>query len=570
MNKQDIFNSTKKLLPPLFSKEQQGNDKYLFVVDNPSIAEGILMLGYNCGIVCDNEQLEFMAELFAGAGRFTTNVQTILCCSKKINDYLADCLGNQRVISDGSYRLYGSKKDYYKLNPTELEKPIEAFISSLTAPEVKDTVQRGTLVLNPQSGLIVASPTENPYRDIAAYVIKVHDIVLLNEELRYHTLGRFYDLFTPEVCDRILIKELDNSNARFRSEVYCYIKNYAPKKNLSKGLVPFLNCAYDYTEGDIKEYTEDMYFKRCIPHSFDIGYKNQEADKKINDFMDSIACHNKELTDLLWDMLAYCFAEGNPWQKTFFIYGTGGNGKGVFFSLLEYIFGKSSIAYKNWAELGTPTGRNGIGDKSLILCNDIDKSFVKEPQALKTLTSCEPQSAKQLYKDEYTVTFTGKIISSGNAVPKVNDTSNGWLRRLIVIPFEGDFRANPDTGLKDSLCNEDIAQTVIIYAMLRLPRVLEKGFKSPERVNELMEEYRLDNNPVAQFISEYGHYFTGRDNCKSLDVIYSTWYTKFCSNNGYKRLSKLAFAKTAKNEGLKKARPNGGQGWLYYLDNFIV
>lgn len=84
-------------------------------------------------------------------------------------------------------------------------------------------------------------------------------------------------------------------------------------------------------------------------------------------------------------------------------------------------------------------------------------------------------------------------------------------------------------------------------------RFYQKDFTTPARVNELIEEYRLENNPVAQFIESEGDKFRGVENGKVLDTIW-TMYKNYCYDNGYKPKGKNPFAKEAKVAGLKKTR----------------
>jgi putative DNA primase/helicase len=256
----------------------------------------------------------------------------------------------------------------------------------------------------------------------------------------------------------------------------------------------------------------------------------------------------------LFDLIAYTFIWDNPCQKTFFIYGNGGNGKGTFFNLLEAIWGKNMVDYKTWPELGTNIGRYSIMDKGIVLCNDIDDVYVKEPQALKALACCEPVSVKKLYSDTGLGLFHGKIISCGNVIPRVNDTSHGWERRLVLIPFDANFRDNPDIDMKDKITSEGVVEFIIYRALQRIPKVLEHKFKKPPlRVLLLKEEYRLENNNVAQFAEEYCNELSGKENAKALKAIY-VMYERFCDDNGYKAFALRRFSKLMKEEGMKRTR----------------
>lgn len=539
----DIYELCKKRLPKLLKDDQEGNSKYIFVVDIFEIAEALLSEKYGVIYIEKDEQLNEIAILL-GSNYWTNNAIIIGCCSKRVNEIIGNSLGSRAYISTG-WKIYNNKKEYYSINPDELVPNVEKFINSLN-------INTPALIYDSVTGLI--DPKNTGYREVAEYVIQKYDIVVVDDEPRSRVNGRIYKQFTPDSNNNILIGELNNSTRHYRNEVFEYTITLAPKVTFTKECIPFINGVYNLKEEKLKDYTDDMYFSYCIPHNYNQNALMDLKSSAIADnFFNSVSCNDDEVSTLLWDIIAYCFVEGNPWQKTFFIYGTGCNGKGVFFSLLAKIFGKEKVEFKSWEDLGKPQGRLSIMDKLLVLCNDINDTYVKQPQALKTLISCEPQTVKRLYQDEFTAVFRGKIISSGNAIPRVNDTSNGWQRRLTLIPFEADFRDNPDVNLTKKLTAEPVIEYIIALVIERLPGVLSKGFATPARVEELIEEYRLENNPVAQFIKSEGDKFRGIDNGKVLDTIW-IMYRNFCFENGYKPKAKNPFAKEAKVAGLKKTR----------------
>jgi putative DNA primase/helicase len=185
-------------------------------------------------------------------------------------------------------------------------------------------------------------------------------------------------------------------------------------------------------------------------------------------------------------------------------------------------------------------------------------------QALKTLTACEPQTIKQLYRDEFTTTFRGKIITACNSIPRVNDTSNGWGRRVIIIPFDGNFTGREDPSLAAKLSLEPCMEYLVALCVIRLQRVLDEGFTPSKRVNSLLKEYKLENNPILQFIYEYKENFKGESNAKTLEMIYTNMYMSFCKANNYKPYSKIGFAKRINSAGMKWQYMKGTNTKVYF------
>ncbi len=552
----DIFGLCKARLPELLEKEQEGNKRYIFVIDQPNIAEAIIAFGYNAIYISSTVELNEIIEILQCANMFANNCIIVGCCYNFVNEAISKAIGALRFINTG-WKLYRSKKEYYELNTDELKPRIEAFINNITQAQ-------SSIVLNSETGLI--SLKETGYKNVAMYIIDKYDIIMLDNELRIHQNGRVYKSYTEADNDDLLIDIIHNSKKRDRAEIFPYIRRYAPKHSITKNAVAFLNGVYDLNDKKLKPYTDNMYFCACIPHNYnEESLLNNDSAKIADTFFKAVSCDDFDIEKLLIDIIAYCFVPGNPWQKTFFIFGSGGNGKGTYFTLLTSIFGTDKVEFKSWQDLGTATGRASIINKLIVLCNDINDTFIKEPQALKTLISCEPQTVKYLYQNEFTAVFKGKIISSGNAIPRVNDTSHGWQRRLILIPFDADFRKSPDINMSERLTSEAVIEYIICEAMARLPKVLKEGFETPIRVNELIEEYRLENNPVALFLKECGNNFKGEENGKVLDTIYRIYYSNFCNENGYKALSKNTFAKKAKSAGLKKIREAPSEPFIYYV-----
>ena len=96
---------------------------------------------------------------------------------------------------------------------------------------------------------------------------------------------------------------------------------------------------------------------------------------------------------------------------------------------------------------------------------------------------------------------------------------------------------------------------------------LKKDFSVPDRVKNLMGEYKVENNHVIQFVEETGDRFTGKENAKLLATIHKTYYYNFCKDYLYKPFSFMQFAKTINSvKGIKYYRPKGETKKLYYYD----
>jgi putative DNA primase/helicase len=523
---------------------ENNKKRYVFITKNKRISEEIILCGYSVLLAESSEELkEVVTYITDNAPVFTTKDFVIIgCCVGYENNQLEKAGGSTKFI-DG-YNVFANKEPYYTVHTEEIGGLLADFLKSLEVPNfmIGKTIDK---------------------KAVAEYTIKHLDIINLDGDIMQHSESRIYANYTEDTNDKALLDILDNSSINQRKEIYPYIERYAPKRATTRDCIAFKNGVYDLNKKELKPYAEDMYFSLCIPHNYNPeAVKDTEAVETVKSFFNAITCENKELEKLLFEIIAYCFIDGNPWQKTFFLYGSGGNGKGTFFQVLTAIFGADRVANMAWQGLLKDTERYLMVGKSLIICDDVNNTYMQEPQILKQIASCEPITVKSLYKNVKQYTFKGKLISSGNDIPRVNDTSNGWQRRLITIPFGADFRNNPDVAISKTLTAEPIIECIIARALYVLPKVLDRGFTAPKASAELLEEYRLQNNPVASFVAEYGEKILGQDNEKSLKVLY-TEYQNFCDDNGYKALGIREFGKRLRNEGLEK-RQLKKDGLRYY------
>lgn len=147
-----------------------------------------------------------------------------------------------------------------------------------------------------------------------------------------------------------------------------------------------------------------------------------------------------------------------------------------------------------------------------------------------------------------------KLVSSCNKLPKTNDSSEGYFRRLDLLPFTRHFSdEDKDPNLKEKVLAE--LPGIFNLAMKGLETLQKNDFKfSPCKASEdLLKEYKLELRPMVQFFDEMVvKDETGRrTNNKVAFESYKDW----AKDNGYKRqtdISAKAFWRDFKAEASKR------------------
>ncbi len=150
----------------------------------------------------------------------------------------------------------------------------------------------------------------------------------------------------------------------------------------------------------------------------------------------------------------------SPKSKYGFSFGVKGerrNGIGTFLDVISYVLGDYAINTPPETFLETPGSavRNDLArlrGARLITASEPESKKKFDPGVLKTFTGQDPITCRFLHKEFFEFQPEGKLIFSANQRPAVRDTSHGFWRRVILVPFTRIFTGkDKDPTLRESL-----------------------------------------------------------------------------------------------------------------------
>ena len=223
-------------------------------------------------------------------------------------------------------------------------------------------------------------------------------------------------------------------------------------------------------------------------------------------------------------------------QKFFFGFGDGANGKNVTIETLLALLGTYAIRGSSKLLLGD--GREHetvIADLAGVRMTFIDETprgHINEPR-LKELTGTGKIRARKISKDSFEFEMKSKIWIAGNNKPRVNDTAEGFWRRLDLVPFDVTLPRGERVKDYAQLLLRDEGSGILNWALDGLRDYLDRGLEPPSRVLGAGQSYRDDENTTGQFI---GDTF---ENSEKLEwhpnrvilALHQTW----CEQQGIKR-----------------------------------
>lgn len=209
-----------------------------------------------------------------------------------------------------------------------------------------------------------------------------------------------------------------------------------------------------------------------------------------------------ELVNLLWEILGAIIRPNVSWNKTAWFYSTlGNNGKGTLCVLMRNLCGGgawASIPLKAFAKefMLEPLTR-----VSAVITDENDTgTYVDDAAALKSIITGDPFLLNRKFKDPRTLLFRGFMVQCVNELPRLRDRSESMYRRLLVVPFEKRFEGCERKYIKgDYLCRREVLEYVL-YRVLHDMTYYE--LSEPEECREMLDEYRIVNDPVRQFCED--------------------------------------------------------------------
>src|SRR5262249_47824058 len=157
-------------------------------------------------------------------------------------------------------------------------------------------------------------------------------------------------------------------------------------------------------------------------------------------FLDLVTRADEKLIGFLQRFAGYCLTGLTIEQALAFLYGPGGNGKGVFVGALAKITGDYAISAPMEMFLASkhdrhPTEIARLKGARLVVAQETQKGRRWNETKLKVLTGGDRLSGHFMRQDFFDFDPTHKLIITGNHKPSLSNVNEAIRRRLLLTPF---------------------------------------------------------------------------------------------------------------------------------------
>ena len=158
-------------------------------------------------------------------------------------------------------------------------------------------------------------------------------------------------------------------------------------------------------------------------------------------FLDKVTAGDKELQAYLKRMCGYFLTGSIRDHAMFFIYGTGGNGKGVFLNTVSAILGAYHVVSpaQTWAEQKNQrheTELARLDGARLVISQETEQGQHWAEARIKSMTGGDKIAARYMRADYFEFAPKFKLCIVGNHKPQLRAVDDAIRRRFNLIPFD--------------------------------------------------------------------------------------------------------------------------------------
>ena len=156
---------------------------------------------------------------------------------------------------------------------------------------------------------------------------------------------------------------------------------------------------------------------------------------------------------------------------------------------------------------------------------------MRDTDIFKRLTEGGVIDVKQMWYQPYMMENRTKLIFACNTIPDTTDQSYGFLRRMLIVPFNQTFEGKREDKFIDAKFKQELPGIFNIF-LDGYKRLKAQGdFTESKASSHALQNYTEDNNPLTDFLFEYPGLVVNQLNGKCTLVTIDDLYAAFVDYN---------------------------------------
>jgi len=399
---------------------------------------------------------------------------------------------------------------------------------------------------------------------------KNHDFIYLYNGTFWNDIDKeTFQKFLGEASEKIGVTKFDARFFQFREKLFKQFLATAylptPESDEDKVLINLLNGTFEISQKEtiLRPFKQSDFLTYQLPFEY-----NPKATAPIFEaYLDKVL-PDVERQKVLAEYLGFVFIKHGSnalkEEKTLILYGTGANGKSVFFEIVNALLGTKNITNYSLQSLTDEKGYQRAKLANTLVNYGSEINGKLETSVFKQLVSGEPVDARLPYGQPFILKQYAKLIFNCNELPKDVEHTNAYFRRFLIIPFDVTIQPQEiDTNLHTKIIEAELSG-VFNWVLDGLNRLLEqKKFSKCDAAQNAVEQFKLESNSVQMFLSE-NEYKSDAESYSLIKELYIE-YRAFCIGDGMTPFKKSNFIKQLRSLKIIVDRLNVGN--VAYLSN---
>jgi putative DNA primase/helicase len=392
-----------------------------------------------------------------------------------------------------------------------------------------------------------------------------------HQDFVYMYNGQFWQFIDRETFKKFLGEAAEAMGAaKFTARYYKFrdelLKQFdaaaykpAPDFDPDAVQVNLMNGTYEIKggKGGMRLFDPNDFITYQLPFNFD-----PDAKAKLwQAYLDRVL-PDKSRQQVLAEYMGYVFIRNGSsrlkLEQALVLYGTGANGKSVFYEVMNALLGAENVSSYSLEHLTDTEGysRAAIANKLVNYASEINGKL--ETAAFKQLVSGEPVQGRFPYGRPMILKNYAKLIFNCNELPREVEHTEAYFRRWLIVPFDVTIpNEERDSELPRKIISTELP-AVFNWVLDGLNRLLEqKRFTECEAARDAVQQYRTEADSVQMFLSENGYQRCAEDIVEVKELY--RCYKDYCREDLFIPLKKSNFKKRLEAAHVQVVRRNYGE-----------
>lgn len=261
------------------------------------------------------------------------------------------------------------------------------------------------------------------------------------------------------------------------------------------------NGVVDLASGALRDGRPDDRISLVVP----VPYRADAACPRWEQFLREVFLDDHDLIAFVQRAVGYSLTGDASEHALFLLHGSGRNGKSVFLNTIRAVAGAYAInlpfsAFELMGRSQLTPELALLPGKRLATSSETNDGARLNEARIKAMTGGDPVTANPKYVAPFEFTPVAKYWLAVNHLPVIRDDSEGFWQRVKLIKFMRTFTEEArDKRLEERLRAE--LPGILAWAVRGAIEWLRGGLDAPESVRVATEEYRVDSDPLEEFLS---------------------------------------------------------------------